>query len=103
MTHLPRRILYPFLLLLFHILFSAIAFGSVLHKAGEEEFSEELLLRPLPDRKVLAYFHFETRAPSSLSDSYGRHHHLFPKAIAQLVCFVLDLCLFSEKNLDSGI
>ncbi|KFK38168.1 hypothetical protein AALP_AA3G077800 [Arabis alpina] len=48
-----------------------------------EEFSEELLLKPLPDRKVLAHFHFENRAPPS--NSHGLHHHLFPKAISQLV------------------
>jgi phosphatidylinositol glycan class T len=57
----------------------AIAFGS----KEVEEFSEALLLKPLPDRKVLAHFHFENRAPPS--NSHGRHHHLFPKAISQLV------------------
>ncbi|XP_023641756.1 GPI transamidase component PIG-T isoform X1 [Capsella rubella] len=57
----------------------AIAFGST----QVEEFSEALLLKPLPDRKVLAHFHFENRAPPS--NSHGRHHHLFPKAISQLV------------------
>lgn len=50
---------------------------------GEEDFSEALLLKPLPDRKVLAHFHFETGAPET--PSYGRHHRLFPKSIAQLV------------------
>ncbi|KAJ0980443.1 hypothetical protein J5N97_008698 [Dioscorea zingiberensis] len=50
---------------------------------GEEEFTEELLLKPLPDKKVLAHFHFQSTVPPS--DSIGRHHHLFPKAIAQLV------------------
>ncbi|XP_057964917.1 uncharacterized protein LOC131155660 [Malania oleifera] len=50
---------------------------------GAEEFSEELLLKPLPDRKVLAHFHFDSRAPPT--STYGRHHHLFPKAIYQLV------------------
>ncbi|KAJ6809996.1 GPI transamidase component PIG-T [Iris pallida] len=50
---------------------------------GEEEFTEELLLRPLPDRKLLAHFHFQSTAPPSADNS--RHHHLFPKAIAQLV------------------
>uniref|UniRef100_A0A803PG29 GPI transamidase component PIG-T n=1 Tax=Cannabis sativa TaxID=3483 RepID=A0A803PG29_CANSA len=50
---------------------------------GEEEFSEELLLRPLPDRKILAHFHFGTSAPPISSN--GHHHHLFPKAISQLV------------------
>ncbi|KAL6208956.1 hypothetical protein ACLB2K_019899 [Fragaria x ananassa] len=51
--------------------------------AAGEDFSEELLLRPLPDRKVLAHFHFQSRAPHSTSN--GRHHHLFPKAVSQLV------------------
>lgn len=50
----------------------------------EEEFSEELLLKPLPDRKVLAHFHFQTEAPIH-EDSFARHHHLFPKSISQLV------------------
>ncbi|CAL5058616.1 unnamed protein product [Urochloa decumbens] len=48
-----------------------------------EEFTEELLLRPLPDRKVLAHFHFRSTAPPA--PSVGRHHNLFPKAISQLV------------------
>ncbi|XP_073142607.1 uncharacterized protein [Henckelia pumila] len=53
--------------------------------AGEldEEFTEALLLRPLPDRKVLAQFHFQSNLPPTRV--YGRHHHLFPKAIYQLV------------------
>ncbi|KAJ4795028.1 GPI transamidase component GPI16 [Rhynchospora pubera] len=49
----------------------------------EEEFSEELLLKPLPDYKVLAHFHFTSISPPSSSN--GKHHHLFPKSIAQLV------------------
>ncbi|XP_020575014.1 GPI transamidase component PIG-T isoform X2 [Phalaenopsis equestris] len=48
----------------------------------KEEFTEELLLKPLPDRKVLSHFHFQSSAPPSAAN--GRHHHLFPKAIAQL-------------------
>ena len=54
-------------------------------KVVDEEFSEELLLKPLPDRKVLAHFHFQTEAPI-VDDSFARHHHLFPKSISQLVC-----------------
>nr|XP_043620579.1 GPI transamidase component PIG-T [Erigeron canadensis] len=50
---------------------------------GEEEFTEELLFRPLPDRKVLSHFHFNTKLPPT--NSYGHHHRLFPKAIYQLV------------------
>lgn len=49
----------------------------------DEKFTEELLLRPLPDRKALAHFHFRSSAPPAAS--VGRHHHLFPKAISQLV------------------
>ncbi|KAJ8899370.1 hypothetical protein K2173_018344 [Erythroxylum novogranatense] len=71
---------------LFLVLSTEIVFRSkavVEEQRREEEFYEELLLRPLPDRKVLAHFHFESRAPPSASN--GRHHHLFPKAISQLV------------------
>lgn len=49
----------------------------------DEEFTEALLLRPLPDRKVLAHFHFQSKVPPT--HLYGRHHHLFPKSIYQLV------------------
>ncbi|KAJ0110944.1 hypothetical protein Patl1_01578 [Pistacia atlantica] len=69
------------LLLLFQLSYGTLVFGSVF--VQEEEFSEELLLKPLPDRKVLSHFHFESRAPPS--NTHGRHHHLFPKAISQLV------------------
>jgi GPI-anchor transamidase subunit T len=51
--------------------------------AAAEEFTEELLLRPLPDCKTLAHFHFRSLAPASAAA--GRHHHLFPKTISQLV------------------
>ncbi|KAI4356384.1 hypothetical protein L6164_000411 [Bauhinia variegata] len=76
----PKSSFILFLLFWFPIISSLIAVRS---DFGEEEFSEDLLLKPLPDRKVLAHFHFQSRAP--LSDSFGRHHHLFPKAISQLV------------------
>ena len=46
-----------------------------------ESFSEELLLRPLPDGKILAHFHFTHK----LLPRVQRHFTLFPKAIAQLV------------------
>ncbi|XP_065874968.1 GPI transamidase component GPI16 [Euphorbia lathyris] len=72
-----------FLFLIFvSIVFTALS-APVLAIKEEEEFHEELLLRPLPDRKVLAHFHFQSTAPPSISN--GRHHHLFPKAISQLV------------------
>ncbi|XP_027335847.1 GPI transamidase component PIG-T isoform X2 [Abrus precatorius] len=64
--------------LLFLLLFSATS------SLEKEEFSEELLLKPLPDRKVLAHFHFQSEAPLA-ADSFARHHHLFPKSISQLV------------------
>ncbi|KAL1340967.1 hypothetical protein HN51_027474 [Arachis hypogaea] len=71
-----------FLLFLFSI-FLLSASASNGSGEEEEEFWEELLLKPLPDRKVLSHFHFQNEAP--LSDSFARHHHLFPKSIAQLV------------------
>ncbi|XVE72741.1 hypothetical protein DITRI_Ditri11bG0063000 [Diplodiscus trichospermus] len=82
---LLQRLLLLFLLILAHpFLRCWIASGSVNEEGQkEEEFSEELLLKPLPDRKVLALFHFQSSAPPSTSN--GRHHHLFPKAISQLV------------------
>ncbi|PPR98637.1 hypothetical protein GOBAR_AA22030 [Gossypium barbadense] len=61
-----------------------IAFGSANEEGQQqEEFSEELLVKPLPDHKLLAHFHFQSSAPPSTSN--GCHHHLFPKAISQLV------------------
>ncbi|KAG8090763.1 hypothetical protein GUJ93_ZPchr0011g28094 [Zizania palustris] len=65
------------LLLVLSLLITSVAAENV------EEFTEELLLRPLPDRKALAHFHFRSSAPPSAAPS--RHHHHFPKAIAQLV------------------
>ncbi|XP_028797168.1 GPI transamidase component PIG-T [Neltuma alba] len=80
MALLPKGSSSLFLLIFFPIVFSAIATRSAFE---EEEFTEELLLKPLPDSKVLAHFHFQSNAP--LIDSFARHHHLFPKAISQLV------------------
>ncbi|BBH10031.1 GPI transamidase component Gpi16 subunit family protein [Prunus dulcis] len=73
----------PILLLSFLLFAPILNFKAALGSVTEEDFSEELLLRPLPDRKVLAHFHFRSRAPHTSSN--GRHHHLFPKAISQLV------------------
>jgi len=70
-----------FLSLLFLFLFTAAAASAAAPE--EEKFTEELLLRPLPDRKALAHFHFRSSAPPAAS--VGRHHHIFPKAISQLV------------------
>ncbi|KAL1544602.1 GPI transamidase component PIG-T [Salvia divinorum] len=68
-------------LLIFLALFSATE--SINVEVLNEEFTEALLLRPLPDRKVLAHFHFRSSAPPS--ERCGRHHHIFPKSIYQLV------------------
>jgi phosphatidylinositol glycan class T len=68
----------PWPLVLCLLLLLAAAAAAV--DATEEEFTEELLLRPLPDRKALAHFHFRSSTPAP-----GRHHHVFPKAISHLV------------------
>ncbi|KAK6163158.1 hypothetical protein DH2020_000022 [Rehmannia glutinosa] len=71
--------------LLFLVLFSASESTAEEDKVEKlnEEFKEALLLRPLPDRKVLAHFHFQSSAPPTRT--YGRHHYIFPKSIYQLV------------------
>ncbi|CAN1172347.1 GPI transamidase component PIG-T homolog [Linum perenne] len=76
------------LVLLFILLSSrTLRYGSAVQLVGGgEEFHEELLLKPLPDRKVLAHFHFQSKAP----ESNGRHHHIFPKAISQLGFLHID-------------
>ncbi|GMP65195.1 hypothetical protein CsSME_00026103 [Camellia sinensis var. sinensis] len=55
------------LLLLFIPCFASESIGYEPQEEEWEEFSEELLLKPLPDRKVLAHFHFQTRVPPSES------------------------------------
>ncbi|GER32898.1 GPI transamidase component Gpi16 subunit family protein [Striga asiatica] len=74
-----------FSFLLFLVLFSAsksVAEEEKVEKPNEF-FTEALLLRPLPDRKVLAHFHFQSSVPPARA--YGRHHYIFPKSIYQLV------------------
>ncbi|GMH32251.1 hypothetical protein BSKO_00085 [Bryopsis sp. KO-2023] len=45
---------------------------------AKESFSEEVVVRPLPDGRVLAHFHFEQSAGG------GKHHQSFPRAVDQL-------------------
>ncbi|CAO2827095.1 unnamed protein product [Amaranthus hypochondriacus] len=71
-------------LVVFCFVFPVLILAATEDKARIEEFNEELLLRPLPDRKVLAHFHFDSQAKFS-SNNGGYHSHLFPKAIYQLV------------------
>ncbi|XP_021720060.1 GPI transamidase component PIG-T-like [Chenopodium quinoa] len=72
------------LLIVCCFIFSTFQFASSNEEAQKEEFNEELLLKPLPDRKVLAHFHFDSNANFS-SYNGGYHLHLFPMAIYQLV------------------
>ncbi|XVF32180.1 hypothetical protein REPUB_Repub17cG0059700 [Reevesia pubescens] len=84
MAFLQRPLLFLILIANYQFLHCWVAFGSVNEEGQkQEEFNEELLLKPLPDRKLLAHFHFQSSAPPSTSNA--RHHHLFPKAISQLV------------------
>lgn len=56
-----------FFLLCFLLHFSTIAIVSAV---GVEEFSKELLRKPLHDRKALVHSHFEGK--DSITDSFGR-------------------------------
>ncbi|XP_017422799.2 uncharacterized protein LOC108332147 isoform X2 [Vigna angularis] len=79
---LPPKATFPLsLFLLLPLLLLSLVLATT---TQQEEFSEELLLKPLPDRKILAHFHFQNEAPLD-ADSFARHHHLFPKSISQLV------------------
>ncbi|KAL9239128.1 hypothetical protein vseg_013477 [Gypsophila vaccaria] len=55
------------------------------HDHQREEFNEELLLKPLPDRKVLAHFSFDSSIGFGSAFEGGSHLILFPKSIFQLV------------------
>ena len=55
------------------------ALCSVCAHGSGERFSEELLLRPLEDSKVLAHFQFDMEA------SEGHHFTLFPKSLGQIL------------------
>ncbi|GAA0157148.1 hypothetical protein Leryth_014304 [Lithospermum erythrorhizon] len=77
MSHLRYSFLVIFLF------FFATKSKAIVELKAEEEFLEALLLRPLPDCKVLGYFHFQISVPPT--QTYGRRHHLFPKSIYQLV------------------
>ncbi|XP_074568941.1 uncharacterized protein LOC141825455 isoform X1 [Curcuma longa] len=84
MAALCRRFtVIHFLVVLVSLSISSLVFGDWISDGEGEQFTEELLLKPLPDRKVLAHFHFQSTAYPSPNS--GHHHHLFPKAIAQLV------------------
>ncbi|KNA21177.1 hypothetical protein SOVF_045650 [Spinacia oleracea] len=72
------------LLILCCFIFPSVLFATIEEESQKEEFNEELLLKPLPDRKVLAHFHFDSKA-NFFSYNGGFHLHLFPKAIYQLV------------------
>lgn len=66
-------------------LFTVLVVHSCYGVEEEEEFTEELLLRPLPDGRVLSHFHFQHKAPSPYTNGGRHHYNLFPKAIHQLV------------------
>ncbi|KAL9250601.1 GPI transamidase component PIG-T-like protein [Drosera capensis] len=76
-----------------YLIFSASIFASTSESEtikendddDEEEFHEELLLRPLPDRKLLAHFRFESRLGGVEDGGRNWHLRLFPKSIYQLV------------------
>lgn len=52
--------------------------------SAQEDFRESLVLRPLPDGKVLGRFQFVSELGKGRSEGH-HHHNLFPKAIFQVV------------------
>ncbi|GAB2245137.1 hypothetical protein Droror1_Dr00000630 [Drosera rotundifolia] len=70
-----------------YLVLSASIFASTKEEDDEEEeeFHEELLLRPLPDRKLIAHFRFESKLGGVDDGGRNRHLRLFPKSIYQLV------------------
>ncbi|XP_074268489.1 uncharacterized protein LOC141591895 [Silene latifolia] len=87
-----RNSIFSLLFIYFLLFFLFFIFPAILSANNEqqqhqqrEEFNEELLLKPLPDRKVLAHFNFESTVNISSSFNGGSHLHLFPKSIFQLV------------------
>lgn len=66
-----------------------LAFFCLLWRIGSssrsEDFQERLLLRPLPDGKVLAHFQFVSSLGEERNHRGHHHHKLFPKAIFQIV------------------
>ena len=80
---LMAPLLSIFVLLVFVLHVASESTREVVEQIDGEEFTKELLFRPLPDQKVLSHFHFESRVPPT--NSYGDHHRLFPKAIYKLV------------------
>nr|KAJ0197039.1 hypothetical protein LSAT_V11C700370800 [Lactuca sativa] len=79
---LMAPLLSIFVLLVFVLHVASESTREVVEQIDGEEFTEELLFRPLPDQKVLSHFHFESRVIPT--NSYGHHHRLFPKAIYKL-------------------
>ncbi|KAL3690920.1 hypothetical protein R1sor_004571 [Riccia sorocarpa] len=78
---LPSLLVTLLFLLLFSALLSRISgLESVVDE--KEKFSEDLLIRPLSDGKVLSHFYFKNYQRTLGS---AAHTHVFPKAISQLV------------------
>jgi len=51
---------------------------------ASEQFSEELLLRPLPDSKLLAHFEFTFEAPWPNNNS-ADHYRLLPRSMVRII------------------
>jgi len=53
---------------------------------GDESFYEELLIRPLPDGKLMTHFQFTTRWDVNKSQSSSfNHFNLFPKSLGNVI------------------
>lgn len=52
---------------------------------ADESFYEEMLIRPLPDGKVMTHFQFTTRWDVDKSTSAFNHFNLFPKSLGNVI------------------
>lgn len=49
-----------------------------------ESFTEDLLVKPLPDGRVLLHFEFDIHRPLRAANETIRHYHLFPRQIGEI-------------------
>ncbi|KAI9505645.1 GPI transamidase component PIG-T [Coemansia spiralis] len=89
----PQQSISTVLLASFYLLADSMSFGeamradSVSHyrsSSNSETFTEDLLVKPLHDGKVLLHFEFRVQQLSAEASSSQHHYHLFPRQIGEI-------------------